>query len=487
MMLDKADRIQKNYWKNYISYGDYYLKNEKPQDAEEYFKKALALNPTERLVYVTLADYYRSINDYDDAISLLESGEKLFNNFYSGIILLADCYLSKAKETGKGYDKAIEKYLWIKENGPQKDNQFLSGLYYKMGYSYETIDPDKAVDCYMESLRYEPANEFVRNSFEYFALNNFRVDSQVRKDLSLFHLSSSDESYKRGDDDSYFFHLKRAATLYPLYAEPREKLVEYYESRNDYYDSYHELQSLVKVDQSYMVRDKLENYEWRITNHTLKLEEPEYYPYRGLVLIRSDYFNFSKVYSDAILYNSVYYGKFKFSTMDYRKEEGINTVLEYLRENNYSFFITGELDKALSYLQFKLYDKNGKLIDSLSLNYKMEEMNTSVNRFLVWLDRLLPSIWVTGDESSPGVYYLSAGSMNGIKTNDYLGAFDVGHGDFRRLSVLKIMKLRDYSSDIQVITNYKDWNYETLTGKYVMKNEYFIPKYLTNLKKILGY
>ncbi len=486
-MLEKADRINKNYWKNYISFGNYYLKTGKPLDAEEYFKKALMQNPTERQVYVTLADYYRSINNYDEAISLLESGEKLFNNFYSGILLLADCYLSKANATGKGYDKAIEKYLWIRENGPQKDNHFLSGIYYKIGYSYETVDQAKAVDSYRESLNYEPGNEYIRNSFEYFALNNFRVDSPVRSELSMYHLDAAKASYRKGDNDSYFFNLKRAATLYPLSVEPREKLVEYFEQKNDFYDSYQELQSLVKVDQNYRIHDKIENYEWRITNNTLKLEKPEYYKYRGLILVMGDYFNFPRVYSDAVLYNSIYFGKFKFSSMDYRKEQGINAVLEYLRENNYSFFVTAELDKSYSYLQFKLYDKNGKMIDSLSLNYKMEEMNTSVNRFLNWVDKFLPSIWIIGEESSPGIYYLSAGSMNGINNSDTFGAFDAGHGDLKEVSVLKIMNLRDYSSDIKIVTNYKERNYESLAGKYIMKNEYFLPKYLTNLKRILGY
>lgn len=486
-MLEKADRINKNHWENYISFGNYYLKTGKPDEAREYFQKALALNPTERLVYVALADYYMGVNNYDEAISLLESGEKLFDNFYSGILLLADCYLDKAIITGKGYDKAIEKYLWIRDNGPQRDKNFRSGLFYKMGFAYETIDPDKSVESYKESLSIEPGNEFVRNAFEYFAMNNFKVDSPERQELSDFHFNSAKEDLKKGENKSYFLNLKRAITLYPLSVEPRETLVDFFEQRKNYYEAYQELQSLSKTDRSYKVQDKLENYDWMIRNNRIKLEKPAYYDYKGLILIRSDYFNLPNVYSDMVLYNSAYYGKFKFSTMDYRKEQGINAVMEYLRDNNYSFFVIGQLDKSLSYLQFKLFDKNGKLIDSLSENYKMEEMNTSVNRFLEWMDRILPSIWVIGRESSPGVYYLSAGALDGISNADSLSAFDTGQGELRPLSILQIKNLRDYSSDISVISNYKVMNYETLENKYLIKNLYLSTKYLTNLKRILGY
>gem|GEM_PF-1819246 len=486
-MLEKADRINKNYWKNYISFGNYYLKTGNDVKARDYFRKALALNPTERLVYVTLADYYRSVNDYDEAISLLESGEKLFNNFYSGILLLADCYLNKAMIMGSGYDKAIEKYLWIRNNGPQQDKIFMSGLFYKMGFAYEKINTAKAVDCYKESLSLEPGNQFVRDAFEYFVINNFRVDAPERHDLSAFHVESSMEDIKKGENKSYFLNLKRAITLYPLAVEPRQTMINYYEQRKNYYGAYQELKSLSMVDRSYKVQDKLENYEWMIKNDKIKLENPDYFYYNGLILLRSDFFNLPTIYSDIVLYNSLYYGKFKFATMDYRKEQGINSVMEYLRVNNYSFFVIGELDKSLSFLQFKLFDKNGKLIDSFSENYRMEEMDTSVNRFLEWMDRILPSIWIIGSETSPGVYYLSSGAMNGIVSNDSLAAFDTGQGDIKLLSILKIKNLRNYSSDITIVTNYKGRSYGSLESKCITKNMYLSPKYLTKLKRILGY
>jgi tetratricopeptide (TPR) repeat protein len=486
-MLEKADRINKNYWKNYISFGNYYLKTGNPGQAGEYFMKALSLNPTERLVYVTLADYYKSAGEYDQAISLLESGEKLFNNFYSGILLLADCYLEKAMITGKGYDKAIEKYLWIKDNGPQKDKHFRGGLFYKMGFAYENLDPSKAVDSYKESLAMEPGNQFVRAAFENFVINNFKVDAPERQDLSAYHMAAAKDDVRKGENRSYFLNLKRAITLYPLSSEPRETLVNYYEQRKNNYGAYQELKSLSKTDRGYRVQDKLENYDWKIRNNRIKLESPDYFYYKGLFLLRSGYFNLPKVYSDMVLYNCLYYGKFKFSTMDYRKDQGINTVMEYLRENDYSFFVTGDLDKSLSYLQFKLFDKNGKLIDSLSENYKMEDMNISVDRFLEWMDRILPAIWINGGESTPGVYYLSAGALDGLSGSDSLTAIDTGQGEIRPLSMLKIKTLRDYSSDISVVTNYKERNYGSLENKFIIKTMYLSPKYLTNLKRILGY
>jgi hypothetical protein len=295
------------------------------------------------------------------------------------------------------------------------------------------------------------------------------------------------EDARKGENSSYFLNLKRAVTLYPLSKEPRETLVNYFEQRKNYYGAYQELKSLSKADRSYKVQDKLESYDWKITNNRIKLESPDYFYYKGLFMLRSGYFNLPKVYSEMVLYNSLYYGKFKFATMDYRKDQGINTVMEYLRVNDYSFFVTGDLDKSLSYLQFKLFDKNGKLIDSLSENYKMEDMSISVDRFLEWMDRIMPSIWNNGGESSPGVYYLSAGAMDGLTASDSLTAFDTGQGDIKPLSMLKIKNLRDYSSDISVVTNYKERNYGSLEGKFIIKTTYLSPKYLTNLKRILGY
>lgn len=481
-MLNKADRMNKNYWRNYISFGNYYLKNNNPEKAEELYKKAFNLNPTERMVYVTLADYFSSTGNYSNAITLLENGEKIFDNFYSGIVILADCYLN----TGN-FQKAIEKYDWINQAGVKKDKDFKSWIFYKMGIAYEAIDKDKSVASYHNAIEAYPKNEFFQSALEYFAIKNFKIDSPIRKELAYVRLSNATAAYNNGETKIYFFNLKRAASLYPFLTEARQKLVNYFELNNDLYHAYLELKSLEKVDTGYKIKDKIENYEWKLKNNQIRLEEPSIYKYRGLLLVDADLLNYSSIYSDSALFNSLYYNKFKLSTLDFRKKQGINYILEYLRENDYSFFIIVTVYNSNKSIRYSIYDKTGKVIEEQFATFNTEEMSKSIVHLMDWIDGIFPSIWKIGNEVSPNNYALTAGTADGTKKNDDLTAFDLSNNRIEPLSLLKVSKAEPYYSEVTVVSNLIKGEYFNLKDKYTVNSGIIRNNWQFFLKRILGY
>lgn len=481
-MLNKADRINSNYWRNYISFGNYYLKNGNNIKAEEYYKKAFNLNPKERLVYVTLADFFRTTGNFQDAISLLEDGEKIFENFYSGIVILADCYLN----TGN-YKKAIEKYNWIGQAGVQKDKKFIAWNYYKTGLAYESMDKEKSVENYRLAIANYPNNEYFQYALEYFALNNYKIDSDIRKDLSMIRLSNSSDAYNRGETKIYFLNLKKSVTLYPYQIEARKKLFSFYETHNDFYHSYQELKSLSKIDPDSSIKDKIENYEWRLKNNKLRVDGPDFYIYKGLFLVDADFYNYSRIYADTVLYNVQYYNKFKLYTMEYRKKQGINYILEFLRENNYSFFIIASADDLLKTFKYSLFDKTGIMINQFFINFNPEDMNHSVVRFLDWMDGIFPSVWRIGNEVSQNQYFLNAGLAYGLKEKDSMTAFDLSYGSLIPLSLLKVSNVADYSCEVNIISNYMIGNLDSLKDKYAVKSDYLKQDRINLFKRVLGY
>lgn len=486
-MLSKADRIKRDYWRNYISFGNYHLKKGNLDKAEDYLRRAYNLNPTERQVYVSLAEFYKSIGSYDAAISLIESGEKLFENFYSGILILSECYLLNAQNDPRYYPKAIEKLNWVIQSSVKKQNAFKAWLYYKLGFAEETIDKDKAVSSYRQALALSSGNDFIRYTFESFTIKNFKIDSPLRRELSDYHYAQANEAYRRGELRLYYFHLKRAITLAPLQIEPREKLIAYFESRKDNLNAYQELRSLEKINSSTKVKDRLEIYDWKLKNKKISFVKKEDYAFQGVFLVDADFFNFPRVYSEVFMYNSQYYDKFKFSSLEFRKRQGINYILETLRQNDYTYFVIAALSDDQNNMKFTLYDKTGKVLEELLVNFSIEKVQDSINRCLAWLNKVFPEVWIIGDELAVNSYNLSAGRMDGIAQQELLTAFNIGFAGLETLSFLQVTNSGDYTSAVKVLSNVKPVNYSTLTGKYAVRNESLTPKYLTKFKRLLGY
>lgn len=485
-MLNKADRVNKSSWRNAISFGNYFMKSGNYEKAESYYQKAFNLNPTERLVYTSLGEFYLATGRYAEAINLLENGEKIFDNFYSGIVILAECYLKTAR-TPQDFKKAVDKLLYIDQAGIKTDAASKSMNYYKLGLAYETLDPAKSVESYEESLRVDPANEMVRYALESFLLKKFPVDDPVRKDHADAHYAAARKAYSNGERKLYFLHLKRAITLYPFQIDARTRLVEFYESQQDYYNAYVELQSLEKVSPSVRVRDKIEKYEWDLKHNRLRLDRPGVYPYRGLFLVDSDWYTFPSVFSETVLYNSLYYGKFKFSSMEYRKKQGINYILEGLRKNNQSFYVVARQVESKNILVFGLYDRTGRLIDELSLNWNPSSVNQLSIRCLEWMDRTLPTLWMIGKETSPNLYEIPFGRSAGAKEGDSMTAVELDYTGLSVLSYLRLEKVSPYASTVSVVSNAQRGERPRLAEQIAVKSEYLSAGLLTKLKRVLGY
>jgi tetratricopeptide (TPR) repeat protein len=482
--LKKAERVQKDSYKIAISLANYFHKKNDIQNAENYYKKAFNLNPYNRDVFVIFAKFYLEQNRILEAAKILESGEELFPNFFSGISLLSECYIRLGKAEKKYYQKAIEKLEWLIKNSPKIDEKSLSMLYYKLSLSYENFDINKAIENYEKAIKLDPNNELIRYSFETFLIEKLEVNNPKREKFALYHLEKAKNYKNEGELNLYFLHLKRAITINPFFIEARRLLIDFYESRSDFYNAYEELKKLDKIyNSSYEIKDKLEKYEWKLKKQKMKFEKSEYLEYQGVFLVDSEYYNFSEVFSKIFSYYSQYFEKFKFSTLEFRKKQGINYILEFLSQNNKTFFIISTLDENQKLILFSIYEKTGKIIDKIYFNFKEGELEQVILKFLQKMNSDYPSICKT--EKLPGEkeIKIKAGILDGIKEGDEVSTFDIENLSIKKKDSVKIINAGYYLSTGEIVDKKK----LPEIGNYAVKAEYLTTKYLTKWKRILGY
>ncbi|NPV02512.1 MAG: tetratricopeptide repeat protein [Brevinematales bacterium] len=478
--LQKAVRLAPELWLGYISLGDYYFQLGIYKEAENNYQKAFELNSRDRLGFYYLADFYYKIDKYSSAISLLEKGETLFENFVSGINLLGDCYLKSGNNS-----KALEKYDWLLNADFKKSDDFLKWLYYKMAWANEAISIENSLADYKKAYDIDPKNQFIKYSFEKFAVKNYPVDSDIRQELAGDYYKQALTDYKNGNMIWYLLRLKRTVYLNPFHSDARLKIVEFYELKNDYMKAYDELKGSFIVDKNYKIKDKLEAYEWKIQNKKMILEKPELLQYKGVLLVDSDYYNFGTVFPETLLFYSKYFEKFKFTILDYRKKDGINNVLEYIRKNNYHFFVIIEMTGNHDVLKFTVFDTVGKEVETLAMNFHPDKVDNGVDRFFSWMDGVFPTIGLVKSEKSKGKYILSMGKNNGLKNGDKMLVFDI-QGDIRQYALLKVDAAGVFESEASVVSNMGK-TYENLKDKKVIKSDTILKKHLTKLKRILVY
>lgn len=480
--LSRAERIDKNSYRVAISFGEYYSRKQNFQKAEEYYKKAFNLNPYDRNVFTELAKFYIDQKRINDAVRILESGEKLFENFYNGVSLLSECYIKLGKSDKNFYKKAIEKLEWLISNTKKIDDRNLAFLYYKLALASEDINQDKAIENYEKAIKLYHDNELFRYSYENYVIKNLPVDSDIRKNLSDYHFNKASSLKSEGFLNLYFFHLKRAITTYPFFIKARYELIDYYESKSDFYNAYEELNRLLKIDNSYRIKDKIEKYEWRLKKEK-SFDRVEFLPYRGTVLIDSDYYNYDKVFSDIFSYFFQYIDKFKFSTLEFRKNQGINYILEHLNANNENFFLLVKVESS-SLIGFYVYDRTGKLLDSFFVNFNEGEIAKTIVSFYNWFNNVFPSVWKL-EKYYRNEYKLKAGYYEKLKENDELTTFDIVNMNIKFKGKLEVKNVNPYSS-IAVVKEDKNKKAETI-GEYGVKTEFLTEKYLTKWKRALGY
>ncbi|MGC8765133.1 MAG: tetratricopeptide repeat protein [Brevinematia bacterium] len=483
--LAKADRIDRDSYKVAIALGNYNFKKGDFQKSEYYYKKAFNLNPYDRYVFVTLANFYVNTGRLNDAVTILESGRKLFENFYTGTSLLSECYLSLGKTNPEYYNKAVKELEWLIENNKKLDDKSLANLCYKLALATETIDKEKSIKSYNKAIELNPENELFRYSFEEFVIGNVDVDSSLRENLAKFHLKRGMEIKSEGDLELYLFHLKRAVTLSPFLISARMELLNFYEARGDNYNVYEELKKISKIDDSYVIKDKIEKYEWRLKKEG-DFDRVEYLPYRGVFFVDSDYYNFDRVFQKIFSYYSQYTGKFKFSTIEFRKNQGIREVLKHLSDNNENFFVVARLENK-DLLEFQLFDKTGKLIESRFFNFKTDNVVSYIAKFYDWLNNKYPSVWKLGKQIDAESYKLNAGSIEGIKEGEELATFDILNMQIVPKGKVIVTKLKPCSSIVNIKIEKEKVKKVNEVGAYALKSEFITEKYLTKWKRVLGY
>lgn len=477
-MLERARRYSPDNWLIFISFGDYYYKLRDMRRAQENYNRALQLNSRERQTFYSLAGFYYSTGGYKDAINLLERGEALFDNFVFGISLLGDSYLRNGN-----YRDAVEKYLWIDKSGFVRDDNERGYLYFKTALAYRKFDTDKATEFYRKALRLKPDNEFYLYSFEKFVLDNFRIGDGIRNDLGKMHYDVARNFYRKGDSFLYFVHLKRAILLNPYLEEAREALITYFENRRMFEEAYNELNALFRVNQSQRVRNRIENYDWRVERGQLVMESDKLFVFNGLIVVKSDVLDFSETIVELSKYVSLYFDKFKFFDMKFRKEDEESRILEYVRDNNLNFYVSANMNSAANAIEFSIHDKAGELLGKRALPYEHKDFENTVLRFLEWVDSHFPDVGFVSQRTREGNFRISLGENKGIKAGDEVIIFNDGYPE--PLAVMNVVKSSGFYADCSVISNFT--SQRDFLGKKVFKNGKLMKKHLTNLKRILVY
>ncbi len=479
-MLDKAVRLDGDDWRNYTSMAHYYLFLGQSSEAEKYFQKSFSLHSRERVSYIILATFYYDSGKIDQAIALLEKGETLFENFISGVTLLGDSYLRK-----KDYQSALEKYKWLEQKLPSIDKKSMSRLYFKIALASEMSDSGQAVRYYQKALQLSSENQLYRYSMEDFIIKNFSIKDPLRKEIAQFHYDTARKAYNQGSREMYFYHLKRAVYLYPFLSAARQELVSYFEGRGDYSSAYDELKGLFKVDSSSTVKNKLENYDWRISRGQLEIPELEVYEFQAFFVTEDLPQKIDDVISHMVVYHSRNFKKFKLYPFSYRKNEGLNLIIQDVREKKYNFFIIADFLENGSTIQFQVYDRLGKKLDQISMYYNEMKLEETVNRLYRWIDGQFPTIAKVNGKISAKRFTVSYGKYQELKTDDTVSVIQM-EGDVLPIADFRVTKSAVNIAEIEMISN-KSFNINDFSTYGVIKNDSVNKKHLTKLKRILVY
>ncbi len=475
--LKKAGRINPGNWKNQIAFGDYYFQMRDFKQAKRSYLKAMELNSRERMVFFKIGNYFYHRKNYSDAIQILEKGESLFENFYSGILLLGDCYFKNGN-----FSKAVQKYNWIYDHRLSDKSDFKSFLHYKLALGYRTLDKALALSNYIEATEENEGQELIRYSFENFVLHNYPVGESIREKLAGFHLSNARVLYEEGKMRRYFLNLKRAVYLDPFLVQPRQDLVLYDERNGDIVNAYAELKSLFKVLPSTKIRDRLEHYDWKIKKGEVRLDKPEFENFQIGLTVLSDDWDYRQTISGLITYLSDYEDRLQFHLAPSRKSgDTLTGVLEFVRAKRYNFSVVVKIEGDR--IRFNLYDKIGKDYDSLVLKNDPRRLTQTVLLFFEWLDGNIPRIASLDIEDEK--IWVRMGSLQKVSEKSRFVILDPKRS-FQSLVLCQVKKLEGSRAEVSVVSNLNP-NFqptENLKAWLVPDNN---KKDLTKLKRILLY
>lgn len=479
-MMEKALRLDPQDWKNHNSMAHYHLYRGDIPSAEQSLQKAFSLNSRERVTYLNLAQFYYQQNRLPQAIALLEKGEALFENFISGVTLLADSYLRQ-----KDYTSALKKYQWLEERLAGVPKKEAVRLYYKLALASEPASPEQAMRYYQKALEGDQANQLIRYSMEEYILSSTGLKDPLRKMAAEKHLDLARNSYQKGSQEMYYLHLKRAVYLYPFLSAARSELVTYYERQGDLWSAYQELKGLFKVDQGVGVRDKLEKYDWQIQKGQLRLYPLQLLEYQAYFVSEDLPGKLDDVLAHLCIYHTRNYPKFKLSPMVYRKTDGLNRIIQEVRENKYNFFVISEIDEEKSAVRFVLFDRLGKKLEEVTMYFTEYKLEETVARFYQWLNGQFPDIASLQEKISARQYQLSMGTRQGLKTGDRVLAYDL-ETEYIPAAEFVIQKSEYSMSTVAIVSN-NLFNINEFRKYGILKDSPGNKKLLTKLKRILVY
>ncbi len=479
-MLEKAMRLDPEDWKNHNSMAHYYLYMDKTAQAEQSLQKALALNSRERATYLNLATFYYNQNRLDQAVALLEKGESLFENFVSGVTLLGDSYLRL-----KNYKSALEKYKWLEERMAAATKKQQARLFYKIALASEEGDKTQVIRYYQKALGGDPDNQLFRYSMEEYIIKSTPLKDPLRETAARDHVSMAHTYYQKGSMGMFFLHLKRAVYLYPFLSQARAELVSYHEKNGDYYSAYQELKGQFKVDQSTSVKDKLESYDWKIQKGQMTLNPLKLYEFQALFVTEDLPGKLDDVLANMCMYMTRNYLKFKLLPLVYRKTDGLNRIIQEVREKKLNFFVIAEIQEEKSAINFVLFDRLGKKLNEVTMYFTEYKLEETVTRFYQWLNGEFPDIASLNKKISARQYQLSMGLMQGLKTGDKVLAYDL-ESDLTPAAEFEVLKSEYSISTVEIRSN-STFNINDFVNYGILKDTPVNKKLLTKLKRILVY
>jgi len=188
-------------YKAWAIYGDMLAQNEKYGDAENAYRKSIAVDAQHYEVYDQLVRIEISNSEYDAAIKDGETALSYFPNQAWMNYLVGIAYSQQKK-----YDKAIG-YIKTASSLASDDKDLLSLSYSSLGDCYHELKDNKnSDDAYDKSLSYNPDNAFSLNNYAYYlSLRGEQLDKAAQMSAHSNELQPNTASF----EDTYAWILFR--------------------------------------------------------------------------------------------------------------------------------------------------------------------------------------------------------------------------------------------------------------------------------------
>ncbi len=183
------------------------------EHAENYYVKALELDPQMAQAYINLSDLYYKAGDIPSAVGTLQRGSYELENNLTIAHLLARVYIEDQR-----WDDAIVELERVLDGEPENYD-----AYYDLGHVYfELGDYEAAIDNFENVIEYEQNNELL-----YYALAQaYEANNQIDKAISNYLKAIA-------VNDKFTLAYKKVGILF-LARNDYEDAIEYFENYMDF-------------------------------------------------------------------------------------------------------------------------------------------------------------------------------------------------------------------------------------------------------------